>query len=112
MKLGLVLAAFLVAATPAFAVEDWNGTWSGNWQSADNNGIQLVMAGNTVEGVFWNGAYELQNLQSSVSADGTTLTVTWGKSKATIVRETNTTARMTIEEPGKPATSFAVALDS
>ncbi|HEY4942959.1 MAG TPA: hypothetical protein VII56_16140 [Rhizomicrobium sp.] len=109
----LSLAMFLLAGlvTPALAAADWNGTWVGNWQSADGNGVQIMMAGNVATGIFWNGDYLPDELHASVSADGKTLTITWDHASAVLTRSGAETADAVIHEPGKPDAKFAVKID-
>jgi hypothetical protein len=102
---------FALAATPALAAPDWNGTWVGNWQSADGNGIQVMMAGNDATGIFWNGDYLPDELHSVASADGKTLTITWNHSSATLVRDGESAAHIVIHEPGHRDSAFTVMLD-
>src|SRR5215467_9323402 len=111
MKTRLVLAVLLLMTSPAFAAGDWNGTWVGNWNAPGGNGVQIAMAGNVATGIFWNGDYLPDDLQSKVSADGKTLTITWGKSSAVLTRIGAETANAVIHEPGKPDTKFPVKID-
>ena len=105
--------AFVIAitATPAFAAPDWNGTWVGNWQSADGNGIQVMMAGNEATGIYWRGDYLPDELHSAVSSDGKTLTITWDHSSAVLKRTGDSTAQLVIHEPDHPDSAFAGKLD-
>ena len=96
---------------PALAASDWNGTWVGNWQSADQNGVQVMMAGNEATGIYWNGDYLPDQLHSAVSPDGKILTITWARSSAVLTRDGAETAHIVIHQPGKPDAAFAVKLD-
>jgi hypothetical protein len=111
MKARLALLALVLMTSSAFARSDWNGTWVGNWSGANSNGIQIAMAGNVVTGIFWNGDYLPDALQSRVSPDGKTLTITWGKSSAVLTRSGAETANAVIHEPGKPDAKFPVKID-
>jgi hypothetical protein len=106
--------AFCILAlgtTPVLAAPDWNGTWVGNWQSADQNGVQVIMAGNVATGIFWNGDYLSDELHSHVSTDGKTLTITWDHGSAILIRDGDSAAHIVIHEPGHRDTAFAVKLD-
>lgn len=104
----LLLAEFLVLATPTFAA-GWNGTWAGNW---DNNGdgVQIIMAGNDPIGFYFHGDY-LDTNASSVSKDGNTLTFTFAGGSITLTRNGATAAHALIHQKGKPDLAFDVKKD-
>ena|SRR5579862_4056789 len=111
----IALLALLLAAivTPAFAADDWNGTWAGNWNKG-GDGVQIIMAGNTAVGLYWHGDYIPDELHSSVN--GSTLTITWGPTKsnessAILTRESATTAHVVMHEPGRGLVEFSVRRD-
>jgi len=115
MKIALLALVLAALASPAFAAADWNGTWVGNWDKA-GGGVQIIMAGNTAAGLFWRGDYISDELHSSVSADGSTLTITWGPTKANessaiLTRESVDTAHVVMHEPGRGIVEFSVRLD-
>ena len=72
MKLALLALILAVAASPAFAAADWNGTWVGNWDNK-GDGVQIIMAGNTAIGLFWHGDYIPDELHADMTGGGTTL---------------------------------------
>ncbi len=107
---GVMIGALLLAAAPARAGGDWNGTWVGNWQGGD--GVQLIMAGNVATGMFWHGDYLPDELQSKVSGNGKTLTITWDHSTAVLTRDENgETGFIAISEPGRKLVMFPVKVD-
>jgi hypothetical protein len=110
MKAALLALLFAVIVSPAFAADDWNGTWAGNW-GTNGDGVQIIMAGNTATGIFWHGDYLPDELQASVSPDGKTLTITWAKSSAVLTRDGAETAQVVMHEPGKPDAKFPVKID-
>jgi len=88
----------LVLATPAFAASDWNGTWAGNWGGAEQQGVQIIMAGNDVIGIYWHGDYLPDEMKSTVSPDGEVLSITWKNGAATLTRNSDTTAKFQIHD--------------
>ncbi|HEX3675363.1 MAG TPA: hypothetical protein VHU87_13910 [Rhizomicrobium sp.] len=101
-----VALVFVCAASAALAAAPgWNGTWIGNWE--DGNGAQIVFAGDTLTGIFWDGDY-VSNAAGIVSKDGKTVAITWAGATAILTRDTATTAHIVIHEAGKPDTAFAV----
>jgi hypothetical protein len=103
------LLALILLEVPAMAAPDWNGTWVGNW--ADGDGVQIIMAGNTVTGLFRHGDYLPDDLHAAVSDDGKTLTITGGGLQVVLTRVDDAHANAAISEPGKPDEKFPVALD-
>jgi len=93
--LALVLAT---VAAPAFAAPDWNGTWAGNWGGEEQQGVQIIMAGNDVIGVYWHGDYLPDEMKSTVSPDGKALAITWKGGAATLTRDSETTAKFQIHD--------------
>jgi len=114
MKLALLALILAVAASPAFAAADWNGTWVGNWDNK-GDGVQIIMAGNTAVGLFWHGDYIPDELHADMTGGGTTLTITWGPngntSSAILTRESASTAHVVMHEPGRGIVEFSVRLD-
>lgn len=113
MRRALPALLLILAASPAFGAEDWDGTWVGKWDKAGDS-AQIIMAGNIAAGFFWRGVYVSDELHSSVS--GSTLTITWGPSKlnestAILTRENADTAHVVLHEPGRGFAEFSVRLD-
>ena len=113
MKVALLALLAAVAASPAFAADDWNGTWIGKWDKASDS-AQIIVVGSTAVGFFWRGAYVSDELHSSVN--GSTLSITWGPSKsnestAILTRESAETAHVVLHEPGRGFVEFSVRLD-
>src|SRR5690349_2798997 len=110
MRYALLALLMAAVASPAFAADDWNGTWVGKWDKASDS-AQIIMAGNTAAGLFWRGDYVSDELHSSVS--GSTLTISWGPTKsnqstAILTREGATTAHVVMHEPGRGIVEFSV----
>ena len=110
MKAALLALLLGVIVSPAFAADDWNGTWAGNWAN-NSDGVQIIMAGNTAIGLYWHGDYVPDDLHAAVSPDGATLTITWAQSRAVLTRDGAQTAQVVMHEPGKPDLAFAVKID-
>ena len=87
----------------------WNGTWIGNWESG--RGTQIVFAGDELICVYWNGDY-LPEVQSSLSADRSAVTLSWPAGQADLTRNGETTGHIVIREKGKPDVSFDVKRDN
>ena len=87
----------------------WNGTWIGNWDSG--RGAQIIFAGDTLIGMYWNDDY-LPEVQSSASADGTEVTLTWPSGQAILTRDGETTGHIVIRQTGRPDGSFDVKRDN
>jgi|SRR5579871_559214 len=100
------LLAFTIAiiATPAFAAAGWDGTWAGNWGGAGQNGLQIIMAGNDVIGIYWHGDYLADDMKSQVSPDGKVLHISWSGGAATLTRDGDTTAKFEIHDASGSAT--------
>jgi hypothetical protein len=111
MKMRAAIASLLFVASmaPTLAASDWNGTWAGNWK--DGDGVQIVMAGNDVTGMFWHGDYLSGDLHSAVSSDGKTLAITWDHASAVLTRVDAQTAHVVIHEPKQPDAAFDVKRD-
>jgi hypothetical protein len=102
--------AFVCAASAALAAAPgWNGTWAGNWDNG-GNGVQIIFAGETLTGVFWDGDY-VDDAVGTVSKDGKTVAIAWTGATALLTRDTATTAHIVIHEAGKPDAAFAVKKD-
>ncbi len=90
-------------ATPALAAPDWNGTWAGNWSGSEQEGVQLIMAGNDVIGIYWHGDYLSDDMKSTVSPDGKILSITWKDGGATLTRDGDASARFQIHDSADSA---------
>lgn len=108
-RIAAALLALILLEVPAMAASDWNGTWVGNWEHGD--GVQIIMAGNTVTGIFRHGDYLPGDLHAAVSADGQILSITGDGLHAVLTRADDAHANAVISEPGKPDEKFPVALD-
>jgi len=80
LALALSFPALVAAADSADA---WDATWVGDWDTPDDNGVQVIVAGGQVLGFFVNGDYLVPASTSPVAADGS-LTFTWDKGHATL----------------------------
>ena len=83
-SLAFVLA--LSAAWPAAAQDathPWDATWVGDWDSANDNGVQVIVTGDQVIGFFLNGDYLLPSATSPIAADGS-LAFKWDKGHGTL----------------------------
>jgi len=114
MKMALLALLIAAIVSPAFAADDWNGTWAGNWDKGGSDGVQIIMAGNTAVGLYWHGDYIPDELQSSVS--GSTLTISWGPNTSNafsiiLTRESATTAHVMLHQPGRGLMEFSVRRD-
>jgi hypothetical protein len=87
----------------------WNGTWIGNWQGGD--GVQIVFAGEDPVAFYWHGDY-LDDTHATASEGGSVVTILWPSGQAVLTRNGEATARITIQETGKPDLSFALKRDS
>jgi hypothetical protein len=76
----------LAPASPAAADDashPWDATWIGDWDSADDNGVQVIVTNDQVVGFFVQGDYVMPDSTSALGADGS-LSFTWDKGKATL----------------------------
>ena len=108
----LFLCIGLLGASPGAVAQQnssWNGTWIGNW--ANGNGTQIVFADNLVIAMYWDGDY-LSDTQSSVSADGRVVTITWSAGDALLTRDGETSGHIIIHEKGQPDAAFDVRRDN
>jgi len=102
----LVLAVLaLTIASSAGAAQSWDGTWAGGWENGD--GIQIIIAGNKVIGVFRDGDYP-EILSSAVSSEGSMLSFWWVGGDATLQSTGAREPTVSVREHGKPARAFTV----
>jgi hypothetical protein len=87
MNARTTILALLFALLTLPALADWDGMWAGNWGGAEQDGIQVIMVGNSVTAIFWRGDYLSDDMHSSVSPDGNVLTITWKDGGATLTRD-------------------------
>lgn len=106
----LLGAAFAFTCAPQVLAQqtNWNGTWAGYWETG--HGAQIIFAGNDLIGIFWHDDY-VENAQGSVSADGSTVTITWPGARALLTRDGADGAHIVIRETGRPDTSFPLTRD-
>jgi hypothetical protein len=101
----LIFAMFVGAVGVALAAPSWDGTWAGGWEGGD--GVQIIVAGNKVVGVFRGGDYpDVQ--RSEVSADGRTLSFAWAGGDGLLLRTSDREAAFTLHERGKSERKFVV----
>ncbi len=106
----LFLALLLsLAPLSAFAAQDWDGSWVGNWQTGD--GVQIIIIDSTIAGMYWRGGYLDDNLRGEVSGDGKSYVITWSKSRAVLTHASDRILDITIHEPGRPDVKFPLSLD-
>lgn len=98
-RMAWLAVGIALAASAAFAADDWDGTWAGGFDTP--NGAQVIVAGNEAVGLFWRSDY-VSGVSSSVEADGS-LTLRWSSGTATLKRTGAQTAVGVFEEPGKDA---------
>jgi len=99
----LVVAIGLAGAS--LAEPAWDGTWAGGWTNGD--GVQIIVAGNKVIGVFRGGNYpDVQ--RSQVSVDGRSLIFAWAGGDGSLQRTGDRDAAFTLRERGKPEREFLV----
>jgi hypothetical protein len=107
-SLRLLVVALVVAiglAGSSLAQPAWDGTWAGGWANGD--GVQIIVAGNKVIGVFRGGDYpDIQ--RSQVSADGRSLIFAWAGGDGTLQRTGERDAAFTLHEPGRAERKFPV----
>jgi len=103
----LLLLFGMLIAIRSFAAPSWDGTWAGGWEKGD--GIQIVVAGNKVIGVYREGDYP-EILSSAVSPEGRMLTVSWVGGDALLQRasERDPEATISLREHGRPVRTFIV----
>jgi len=94
-------------AIRSFAAPSWDGTWAGGWEKGD--GIQIVIAGGKVIGVYREGDYP-EILSSAASPEGRMLTVAWVGGDAFLQRasEDDREATIWVREHGRPVRSFTI----
>ena len=107
--LALCILVAVAAGAAAQQSSTWNGTWIGNW--AGGNGTQIVFADNDLIAMYWDGDY-LSDTQSSLSADGRVVTITWASGQAVLNRDGETSGHIVIHEQGKPDISFDLKRDN
>ncbi|HVY20053.1 MAG TPA: hypothetical protein VHA70_08215 [Bauldia sp.] len=102
-----ILAAAVAAASPALAA-DWDATWAGGFDNG-GDGVQVIVAGETVVGFFFGGDYVDLTDDGAVAADGS-LTFKWDGGEATLAavggRQT-----LTIRAAGAPERVIDVKRD-
>ncbi|HTP75482.1 MAG TPA: hypothetical protein VMJ73_00770 [Rhizomicrobium sp.] len=99
---------FTLVSVPALA--NWDGMWAGNWGGAEQDGIQIIMVGNSVTAIFWRGDYMSNEMHSTVSPDGNVLTITWKDGGATLTRDGENKAKFQIHA-GANSASGEVTLE-
>ena len=77
----------------------WDATWVGDWDSPDDNGVQVIVAGDQVVGFFIHGDYVDPDSISPPGADGS-LAFTWAKGKATLKIDGDT-RELVVDENGQ-----------
>jgi hypothetical protein len=102
----LVLFVLLIPIR-SVAAPSWDGTWAGGWENGD--GIQIVIAGDKVIGVYRDGDYP-EILSSAVSPEGRMLTFSWIGGDAFLQRASDhdREAMISLREHGRPVRSFTV----
>ena len=103
VPLGLLLGVAGAGAAPS-----WDGTWAGRWDRDD--GIQIVIAGGKVTGVYRDGDYP-EILSSAVSAEGSMLVVWWIGGDGFLQRTAEREATISLRERGRPVHAFIVRRD-
>ncbi|MEJ0013024.1 MAG: hypothetical protein WDM94_10460 [Bauldia sp.] len=76
-----ILAAAVAAASPAGAA-DWDATWVGGFDNG-GDGVQVIIAGDTVVGFFLGGDYLEVTDPGALAADGS-LSFKWDGGAATL----------------------------
>ena len=104
------LSAIPTLGIPAKAQQtaSWNGTWIGNWSGG--NSTQIVFADNELIAIYWDGDY-LSETQSSLSANGKIVTITWQSGQALLTRDGETSGHILVQETGRPDIAFDVKRD-
>jgi hypothetical protein len=100
-----LLLGLVVFADAASAAQSWDGTWTGGWEK--NDGVQIVIAGDKVTGVYRDGDYP-EILSSEVSREGGMLTFWWVGGDAFLRRTGDREASISLRERGRPPRSFTV----
>ena len=104
-------AAFLfilLGSGLAVAAPSWDGTWTGGWDNGD--GIQIVIAGDKVIGVYRDGDYP-EILRSDASPEGRMFCFWWVGGDAFLQRIAEREATISLRERGRPVRIFAVRRD-
>ncbi|HVZ13962.1 MAG TPA: hypothetical protein VG894_05830 [Bauldia sp.] len=87
MRIFLLMLALLVAPLQPVAAQStdhpWDATWVGDWDSADDDGVQVIVTGDQVVGFFIHGDYVEPDSTAPLAADGS-LAFTWPNGKATL----------------------------
>lgn len=96
MNVRTTLLAFIFTLTTTAALADWDGTWAGNGGGSEKDGVQIIMVGDEVTGIFWRGDYLSDEMHSTVSPDGKVLTITWKDGSATLTRDGEKKAKFQI----------------
>jgi hypothetical protein len=101
----LFLGSLFIRTTSA--APSWDGTWAGGWENGD--GIQIIIAGNKVIGVYRGGDYP-EILSSAVSPEGRMLTFSWVGGDAFLERASDhdREATISLRERGRAVRSFAI----
>jgi hypothetical protein len=79
----------------------WNGTWAGGWDRG--TGVQLVFAGDQLVAFYWRDDY--QNVRRTSAGKGSKR-FAWDNGEGTLIRSTEDTAQLVLQEPGRPALSI------
>jgi hypothetical protein len=103
----LLLFSLLIAIR-AVAAPSWDGTWAGGWEKGD--GIQIVIAGDKVIGVYRDGDYP-EILSSDMSPDASMVVFWWVGGDALLQRIGEREAAISLRERGRPVRNFTVRPD-
>ncbi|HEY2071123.1 MAG TPA: hypothetical protein VGG48_16315 [Rhizomicrobium sp.] len=107
MKKFLLIAALLGFASAAFAGENWDGTWAGNWGKS-GDGVQIIIVNDEIGGFYYHGIY--MDGGRTDEAPGT-FSFHFPGGNATLTRAGDKTAHIVIHQSGKPDLSFDVTKD-
>jgi hypothetical protein len=108
LRRGALLLLFsLLIPIRSVAAPSWDGSWAGGWENGD--GIQIVIAGDKVIGVYRDGDYP-EILSSAASPEGRMLTFSWIGGDAFLQRgsDHDREATISLREHGRPVRSFTV----
>ena len=107
-RVALLLLSSSLIAIRSPAAPSWDGTWAGGWENGD--GIQIIIAGNKVIGVYRDGDYP-EILSSAASPEGRMLSFSWVGGDAFLQRSGDREATISLREHGRPVRNFTVKLD-
>jgi hypothetical protein len=101
----LIWLFLLLRFDGAAAAPSWDGTWAGGWDKDD--GIQIVIAGNKVTGVYRDGDYP-EILSSAASPEGRMFCLWWVGGDGLLLRTSDHEATISSRERGRPAHAFTI----